>query len=126
MAKDLERPLRYAPCIRCDCPLIIFLTDHRHRFVCVRCHEQMARNAARSIAPCSCADIQTCEKCYKREEFLRYRRRTMADRARWQRDYRMLNQEKVAEHNRRYRQRRNAKRQALKEAQANDPATPET
>lgn len=122
MAKDLNRPLRYAPCIRCDCPLTIFLTDQRHRFVCVRCHEEMATNSSRSVNPCWCGDIQVCIKCRERERFLRYRRRNLDARAKLMRTYRLLNSEKLKEQTKRHRDNYRAKKRAEKEAASHAPA----
>lgn len=125
MPKDLNRPLRYAPCIRCDCPLTIFLTDHRHRFVCVRCHANMVAKATRGKNPCWCADIQTCAKCFERENFLRRRRRNLEARAKIMRTYRLLNSEKLKEQAKRHRDKYRAKKRAEKEAAANADSTGE-
>lgn len=125
MAKDLNRPLRYAPCMRCDCPLTLFFTDRRHRFLCVRCHEDMVRKAPRSVNPCFCADIQSCKKCLDREGCFRYRKRNLAKRTKLQREYRLLNSEKLKEQKRRENAAYRARKRAKKEAAANAAAQAE-
>jgi len=117
MAKLSDRQLIYPPCIRCDCPLIIFKTDQVHRFVCVRCHEDMARKAPRKKQPCICADVQTCEKCYERERQLRKRRRTREQLAAYAREYIRKNPEKMRAIWAKANQKKRAAQKALKQSQ---------
>lgn len=91
----MTRELIYTPCLRCQCPMTIFLTDKRHRFLCVRCHENMAANSPRHKGSCCCGAINECQPCYQRELSYRYRQRHK-DRRReaWQ-DYYYANWEKM-------------------------------
>lgn len=95
----MQRELIYPPCIRCSCPLILFQTDYKHRFLCVRCHEDMAHKGRRSVNPCFCGDIQVCEKCSWREYKFRHDRRNKESNARHARDYYHRHLDKMKEKN---------------------------
>lgn len=120
MALVKDRQLIYPPCIRCNCPLITFFTDHRPRFVCIRCHEDMPTKGTRTVNPCTCGDIQTCGKCYERERCLRKRRRYREQYNKYQRDYALRNSDKIAAKDARYRSKRKAAQKA-KEAERDAP-----
>ena len=71
----MKRELIYTPCIRCSCPLTMFRTDKRHRFICVRCHAEIVAKSPRNRDACCCGSINECQPCYQRELSYRYRRR---------------------------------------------------
>jgi hypothetical protein len=84
---DCGRLLIYFPCMRCQCPLTHSFTDKRYRFLCIRCHEYLAKHSRRRKKPCRCAKIDQCVICLRREERWRWRNRNKHHIAQYSRAY---------------------------------------